>query len=128
MKFHNPEGVSAPVSAYSHGVEVPAGARWLTLSGQVGIDVDGNLPADAAAQSAIIWRNIQRILEGAGMGVEDIVKMTAYLVDASDLAAYGAARTEVLGAHRPASTLVYVSGLVKPEMKVEVEVQAARAD
>ncbi len=128
MKQYNPDGVAAPISTYSHAIEVPPGARWLTVSGQVGIDVNGELAADAGAQSEIIWRNIARILEDAGMGVDDIVKMTAYLVDPDDLAAYGAARTRALGDHRPASTLVYVSGLVKPDMKVEVEVQAARVD
>lgn len=127
MKTYNPEGVAAPISTYSHAIEVPPGARWLTVSGQVGIDVNGELAPDAAGQSDTIWRNIVTILEDAGMGVADIVKMTAYLVDPADLAAYGAARTKYLGEHRPASTLVYVSGLVKPGMKVEVEVQAARA-
>jgi len=128
MKQHNPEGVAAPISAYSHGIEVPPGARWLTVSGQVGIDSGGALAPDAAGQSEVIWQNISRILATAGMGIGDIVKMTAYLVDPADLAAYGAVRTRYLGDHRPASSLVYVSGLVKPEMKLEVEVQAARAD
>ncbi len=128
MKTHNPDNVPSPVSAYSHGIEIPPGARWLTVSGQVGIDLDGSLPPDAASQSTIIWRNIERILKSAGMGISDIVRMTAYLVDEEDLAAYGAARTQALGEHRPASTLVYVKGLVRPEMKVEVEVQAAHVD
>ncbi|KAA3628493.1 MAG: RidA family protein [Proteobacteria bacterium] len=128
MKQHNPEGVAAPVSAYTHGIEVPPNARWLTVSGQVGIGPDGSLAADAGSQSEVIWQNISRILESAGMEIGDIVKMTAYLVDPADLAAYGAVRTKYLGDHRPASTLVYVSALVKEDMKVEVEVQAARSN
>ncbi len=128
MKLHNPNTVAAPVSSYSHAVEVAPGARWVTVSGQVGIGPDGETGADAAAQSEIVWNNIAAILAGVGMGTDDIVKMTAYLLDPADLADYAAARVKYLGAHRPASTLVYVSALVKPELRVEVEVQAARED
>lgn len=127
MKYHNPETVSAPLSTYSHAIEVSAQARWLVISGQVGIAPDGGISEDAAEQSEVVWGNIKRILEHAGMEIGDIVKMTAYLVDPRDLAAYGAVRTRYLGEHRPTSTLVYVAGLVAPEMKVEVEVQAARS-
>lgn len=126
--FHNPEGVPSPISSYSHGVEVPSDARWLTVSGQIGVDFDGNVGADVAAQSELVWRHTKVILEDAGMTVSDIVKMTAYLVDPADLAAYGAVRTRYLGEHRPASTLIYVSALVKPEIRVEIEVTAARVD
>jgi 2-iminobutanoate/2-iminopropanoate deaminase len=127
MKVHNPSSIAAPVSTYSHGIEVPPNARWLTVSGQVGIAPDGIMPEDAEGQSEVVWRNIKTILEDAGMSIGDIVKMTAYLVEPSDLAAYAGVRTRYLGDHRPTSTLVYVKGLVKPEMKVEVEVQAARS-
>jgi enamine deaminase RidA (YjgF/YER057c/UK114 family) len=128
MQQCNRDGVAAPISTYRHAIEVPPGARWITVSGQVGVDAAGVLAPDTATQSELTWQNIARTLESAGMGVTDIVKMTTYLVDRADFATYGAVRTKFLGDHRPTSTLVYVSGLVKPEMKVEVEVQAARLD
>lgn len=124
--FHNPSDIAAPIGAYSHGVLAKAGAATLQVSGQVGIALDGTVPEDAAAQSAIVWTNLKAILRDAGMGVEHITKMTAYLTDPADLAAYGAARSAVLGDHRPASTLLYVSALVKPELKVEVDIVAAK--
>jgi enamine deaminase RidA (YjgF/YER057c/UK114 family) len=123
----NPGSIAKPISAYSHGMEVPPNARWLTVSGQIGVDADGNLGADVAEQSALVWKNILAILHDAGMEVRDIVKMNAYLLSANDVGAYGAARTECLGDHRPASTLVYVSALATPAVQVEVEVIAARA-
>ncbi len=126
MKIHNPDSIAAPIGAYVHGLETPAGTRTLHVSGQVGMAKDGSIPDGAAAQSELIWQNIGAILASAGMGIGDIVKMTAYLVSADDLAAYGAARTAALAGHRPTSTLVYVAGLVKPELKVEVEVIAAK--
>ncbi len=123
----NPESVAPPLGAYSHAVEIPAGARLLQISGQVGVAADGSIPPDVAGQSALVWQNISALLEAAGMTTADITKMTAYLLSPDDLAAYGPARTAALGDNRPASTLVYVSALVKPELRVEVEVTAARA-
>ena len=126
--FHNPKDIAAPISLYSHGVEVSPGARWLVVSGQIGVDSNGEMGVDVASQSDNVWKNISAILRAAGMEITDIVKMTAYLLDANDLPDYGAARGRYLGDHRPASTLIYVSGLAKPDVRVEVEVIAARED
>jgi len=60
------------------------------------------------------------------MTLQDIVKTTIYLVDRGDYATFAKVRAEILNGHKPASTLVYVSGLVKPEWKVEIDVIAAR--
>lgn len=124
--FHNPSDIAAPIGAYSHGVVTQAGARTLQVSGQVGIAPDGTVPDDAGVQARIIWTNLKAILRDADMGVENITKMTAYLTDPADLPAYGPVRAEALGDHRPASTLVYVSALVKPALKVEVDIVAAK--
>ena len=86
------------------------------------------LGKDVTAQSDLIWYNIQEILGSASMETTDIVKVTAYLLDPADVGAYGAVKTRLLGEHRPASTLIYVSALAAPEVRVEVEVVAARAD
>ncbi len=128
MKQLSPDRMAAPLGAYSQGVEVPPGARWLVVSGQVGVDTQGAIADGIEAQSEWVWRNLTTCLEEAGMGVGDIVKVTTYLLDPSELPAYGGVRSRYLGDHRPASTLVYVSALVKPELRVEVEVLAARAD
>lgn len=127
IRLLNPDSVAPPIGAYSHAVEIPAGARILQISGQVGIAADGTIPPDAAGQSAIVWQNILALLAAAEMAACDITKMTSYLLAPGDLAAYGVARNAALDGHRPASTLVYVSALVKPELRVEVEVTAARA-
>jgi 2-iminobutanoate/2-iminopropanoate deaminase len=126
-QFHNPGTIAAPISAYSHAVEVSPNARWLTLSGQIGMGVDGALGKDVGEQSELIWHNIQAILVSAGMEITDIVKMTAYLLDPADVGAYAPVKNKYLGEHRPASTLIYVSALATPDVSVEVEVVAARA-
>lgn len=125
MRKCNPESIAPPAGAYSHAIEIPPEARRLYVSGQVGIAPDGSLGRDAAEQTRIVWENICAILADAGMGVENLVKVTAYLTDKADLPAYGEARAAVLGKARPCSTLVFVAALVKSEWKVEVEVIAA---
>jgi enamine deaminase RidA (YjgF/YER057c/UK114 family) len=67
------------------------------------------------------------MLEKAGMTIGDVVKITQYLVRADDIPAYAKVRAKVLGAARPASTLLVVPALVRPDFLLEVEVQAAKA-
>jgi enamine deaminase RidA (YjgF/YER057c/UK114 family) len=88
---------------------------------------DGTLPKDFVTQAEWAWRNVVELLEQADMGVADIAKITQSLVRREDIAAYGAIRSRFLGEARPASMLTLVSGLVWPEMLIEIEVQAAKA-
>jgi enamine deaminase RidA (YjgF/YER057c/UK114 family) len=125
-KAINPDGVAPPFSLYSHAVVTPAGARVLQVSGQVGVARDGSIATGFAAQAAQVWANIVEILKAADMGVRDLVKVNTFLVNRDDLAASRAARDGVLQGHRPASTLVFVSGLANPAWLIEVEVIAAK--
>ncbi len=61
------------------------------------------------------------------MTVRDLVKVTQYLLRAEDIAAYAAVRTRFLADARPASMLVVVPALVRPEFLLEVEIVAAKA-
>jgi len=127
MKIINPPTIAAPVGTYSHAIETPPGARILHVSGQVGIDRDGNAAADFDGQAQLVWRNIVAILEAAGMGLTDLVRVNTYLVDAGDVAASRAVRKSFLGDHRPASTLLVVGALVVAVVRIEIEAWAARA-
>jgi 2-iminobutanoate/2-iminopropanoate deaminase len=127
MKTYNPNTVAAPAGPYSHGVEIPAGARVLYLSGQIGIAPDGSLAADLEGQADQCWKNIKALLAAAGMGVEDLVKCTHFITRPDHVAAYGRVRARHLGEARPASTLLVISALARPDMLVEVEAIAAKA-
>lgn len=127
LKAHNPDSISPPlVPTYVNGIEVPPNARWLSVSGQVGVDRSGQVLPTYEEQCAQVWRNIVAILGSAAMEVSDIVKMTAYVVHGQDMAAYGRIRGEFLKGHRPSSTMITVPALLRPEMLIEVEVNAAR--
>lgn len=97
----------------------------LYLAGQVGLNAEGGAPEGFVEQADQAYRNVAAILEHHGMTMDDVIKMTHYLTDAADLAAYGEVRSKWLGESRPASTLLIVSALAQAELKVEVEVVAA---
>ena len=126
VKTHNPPDVHAPFSTYSHGVEAPPGARWLHVSGQVGVDGDGTTPEAFDAQAGLAFRNLSAVLSSAGMGPEDLVKVTVFLTRAADIPALRVARSTFQGNAAPASTLVVVQSLARPEWLIEVEAIAAR--
>ncbi len=120
-----PETIHPPIGAYAHAIEVPESAKTMFIAGQVGIDIDGNVPADFAAQADLAWRNLMAILEFNGMRMKDVVKITHFLTDAANLPAYNEVRSKYLGEERPASTLLIVAGLARPDLLVEVEMVAA---
>ena len=120
-----PETIHPPLGAYAHAIEVPESAKTMFIAGQVGIDADGNVPADFAAQADLAWQNLMAILEFNGMRMKDVVKITHFLTDAANLPAYNDVRSKYLGEERPASTLLIVAGLARPDLLVEVEMVAA---
>ena len=97
------------------------------VSGQVSAGADGEIvgKGDAAAQSAQCFRNIDAALQSAGATRADVTKITSFLVNADDYPAYAKARLAFFGEPGPASSTVFVSGLVNPEFLVEVEAIAA---
>jgi enamine deaminase RidA (YjgF/YER057c/UK114 family) len=123
---HNPPTIAPPAALYVHGMEVRPNARWMFISGQVGVHPDGTVGKDAREQAEIIWANIGAILARAGMTTSDIVKLTTFSVAREHLPALREVRERVLDGHKPASTLLLVAGLGQPQWLVEVEAYAAR--
>jgi enamine deaminase RidA (YjgF/YER057c/UK114 family) len=125
MKLHNPPAV-APGTGYSHAVEIPANARLFFLAGQLGVTSDGKFAPGFKGQAEQAWRNIGAILAAQGMGYENIVRVTHYLTRPADFQDYRGVRAQFLGSHAPASTMLFISALARPEALVEVEVVAAK--
>jgi 2-iminobutanoate/2-iminopropanoate deaminase len=121
----NPDTVPPP-GMYSQGVVAPADGRWLHIAGQIGVRRDGSSPADFQGQAQIAWENIVAVLAAAGMDVGDLVKVNTYLVDRSHLPQFSPIRARILGEARPASTLLIVAALGRPELLVEIEAVACR--
>jgi enamine deaminase RidA (YjgF/YER057c/UK114 family) len=86
-------------------------------------------PGDAHAQAVVAFQAALFALERAGFSRADTVQTRMYVVDvATHSASVGHAHAEIFGAIRPAATMVGVSGLVHPQMLVEVEVVAWRPE
>ena len=82
------------------------------------------IPADVTNQARNCFRNIEAALKEGGFAMADIVRATYYITDIADAEAFLAVCGETFGEIRPATTLLVVAGLYKPEMKVEIEVTA----
>jgi 2-iminobutanoate/2-iminopropanoate deaminase len=119
-------GIASQIGKYSDAVAVPAQARWLYVSGTPGLTPDGQCPAGITAQAEQAWKNLAAILEQGGMELRDLVKVTHYLLRTEDIMPYVEVRAKFLGDLRPASMLLVVPALVRPEFLVEVEAYAAR--
>ena len=90
----------------------------------VGIRKDGSVPEDVVTQFKVAIDCLDRALRAAGGRPEHIVKVQVFLTDVNDRVKINPIRENYFGAHRPASTLVEVSGLISPELKVEIEAEA----
>lgn len=121
----SPSGIHPPFAPYSHGIEVSAGSRLVFCSGQVGIGANKAIPPDCAGQAAICFESIRAILGEAGMGLENIVRINAFVMAREHLQPYMQVRNALFAEPYPASTLMIVSGFARPEFVVEIEAIAA---
>jgi reactive intermediate/imine deaminase len=127
-RFLSPDTLSQPFG-YSHVVDSPA-ERIVYISGQIPLDSEGQLvgEGDFAAQARQVFENLTRALEAAGASWSDVVKLNYFLTDVSRITVVRSIRDEYVDTQRPpASTLVQVSGLARPEVMVEIEAVAVRA-
>ena len=112
------------VAGYSRAV---VDGDFAFVAGTTGYDyATMTMPDDVASQSRNCFRTIEAALKQAGFAMADIVRATYYLTNVSDADAHFAVCGEILGDIRPAATLLVVASLLKPEMKVEIEVTAKR--
>jgi enamine deaminase RidA (YjgF/YER057c/UK114 family) len=125
MDFHAPETLPAPLG-YSHAVSVDAGHRVVFLSGQVGMDADGVVAEGLEAQTRQTFDNLGHALAAAGAGWSDVVKLTYFVTATDELPLVRAIRDAYVDvAHPPASSLVRVAGLFRPDVVIEIEAVAA---
>ena len=121
----SPTTIHPPFSYYSNGVEVPHGQRLVFCSGQLGITKDGQIPSGAGEQAELAFDNIAAILAEAGLGLEHVVRINAFVTGREHLRRYMDVRNKRFTHPLPASTLMIVAGFARPEFFVEIEVVAA---
>ena len=126
IKRTNPSTLSRP-TGYTHVVEVSGPVKTIYISGQIAVDKDGNVVGanDMRAQAEQVFKNVEAALAAAGAKLTDVVKMNTFATDLTQIQAYRDVRTRYFGDVTPASTLVQVVHLARPEYLLEVEVIAA---
>ena len=116
-------GMSEPVSHFTHVVRAD---RLVFVSGCVATDGNGRVVGgnDVVAQARQTLENIKRCLAAAGATFADVCKVTVFLRNIGDRERVNTVRKEYFGAHRPASTLVEISRLVRDDYLIEIEATA----
>lgn len=126
-----PKGFGAPLGMYSYGMAAPGG-ELVVVAGQVGMRPDGGLAgADVGSQTRQALENVRAVLEAGGCRWRDVVRLQTFLVSAEDIPGFMRARQEVFPGYFPdkawpPNTLLVVSRLVRPELRVEIEAMAVR--
>lgn len=112
-------GLSVPLSHYTDAVRF---GDLLFVSGIAPLDLDGRVPSsDVVEQVELVFKNLELVLDTVGASFSDVLKITVFLTNVSDRQKINVVRERYFGATRPASTLIGVSALAVPEMKVEIE-------
>lgn len=122
---HNPtEGVNSTGGDWVHALEVRGADRLLFVSGTMGLRPDFTAPPTLDEQLECVWNNLRSILASAGMTVDNIVRLTSYLRDASYAEGNAQARIAALGDRRIPTTAI-VAQTLEPDWLVELEIIAA---
>lgn len=119
----NATGAPSATGGYSQAILTEDASRILYVSGQIPVDTDGAVPSGFETQARLAWKNVERQLNAAGMGLENIVKHTTFLSSRSYRAANSKIRQEVLGELAPALTVI-IAEIYDKSWLLEIEAVA----
>lgn len=128
MERRSTTGCSPYETAYGFARALRVGDRIL-VAGTAPVEPDGRSTAgDAAAQTRRCFAIILAAIEELGGSAADVVRTRMYITDPADADAIGAVHGEVFREVRPASTMVVVAALLRPEWRIEIEAEALVGD
>jgi reactive intermediate/imine deaminase len=128
VQYLNPSTLSTP-TGYTHVVEVARG-KSIYISGQVSLDKSGSVvgKGDFSAQTIQVFENLKAALAAAGATFDNLVKVTTFVTDMSQIAALRSIRAKYYGKNAPASTLVQIGKLAHEDFMIEIEAIAVVAE
>lgn len=122
----NPESVPTPVGKYSHVTIIPKNSDLYTFSGQIGIDTDGNVPELLNKQVHHTFKNIEQILKSQDLTPDHVIKVNIWATEEIDWDFLYEKWEKLFGQTYPSMTIAYVKALGLAELKIEIEIWAAK--
>jgi reactive intermediate/imine deaminase len=121
IQYLNPPTLSAP-TGYTHVVQV-RGGRTIYIAGQVAFDKSGNVvgEGDFAAQTTQVFENLKSALAAGGATFDNLVKVTTFVTNLSQMQTLRSIRAKYYGKNAPASTLVQITKLANEDLMIEIE-------
>jgi len=120
-----------PLSPFEEQVGFTRGLRTgnrIVIAGTIGVEADGSAAPEAGAQADRCFALIRGYIEELGGRMEDVVRVRMFVTAITDADAVSAAFTRALGHVRPTGTLVAITALYRPDLKVEIEAEAVVGD
>ncbi|MBG9692996.1 MULTISPECIES: RidA family protein [Lysinibacillus] len=122
----NPIQAPKPVGKYSHVTIIPKDATMYVFSGQIGLDQDDQLPQTLEEQITNTFYHIETILASEGIDASHIVKVNIWATEEIDWDNFDEQWQGMFGDSYPSMTIAYVSALGLPEIKIELDIWAAK--
>jgi len=122
----NPSTLPAPVGNYTHITKVPKDAELFVTSGQIGADSNGEFPSKMNKQVSNTFHNIRAVLKSERLTNENIIKVNIWATEKIDWDFLYSEWEDFFGGEYPAMTIGYISELGLPEIKIEIEIWAAK--
>lgn len=115
-----------PVGNYTHITKIPRNSELYVTSGQIGVDQNGNIPDSMNEQIKNTFDNIQTVLQSEELTSEHIIKVNIWATQKIDWDYLYEKWSQLFGSDYPAMTVGYISELGLPEIKLEIEIWAAK--
>lgn len=115
-----------PVGNYTHITKIPRNAELYVTSGQIGVDQNGKLPESLEMQITNTFHNIRTVLNAEQLGAHNIIKVNIWATEKIDWDFMYTEWSQLFGDEYPAMTIGYITELGWPEIKIEIEIWAAK--
>ena len=122
----NPVGVPEPVGRYSHITKIPRDSEIYVFSGQVGVDFEGNVSSNLNEQVINTFSNISNLLSSQDLDPDNVIKVNIWATEQIDWDFFDPKWDELFGDNSPSMTIAYINELGLPELKIEIEIWAAK--
>lgn len=122
----NSSKISKAVGNYTHITKIEPNATFYTFSGQVGADLDGNFPVEFNKQVNNTFLNILNLLKSIDLTPNNVIKINIWATEEIDWDYFYKVYDDFFGKPYPSMTIAYVNALGLEEIKLEIEIWAAK--